>query len=173
MEYKIGRSQATPVDNAISQACQTMTQAKFVWFTTTVAAFAETSQKMQARFPHSIVMGTTSIAAFSNEGIFHDTLEVLAIESGIECVGNVLEEADCCPLKYVERVQEAVRQLGTHRADDCPRSQIPAVFDQRDAAGRLPQHPDPQPEGALGNGLPRYQSGDPFRDPTSEAQDSS
>ena len=46
MEYKIGRSQATPVDNAISQACQTMTQAKFVWF-------------------------TTSIAAFSNEGIFH------------------------------------------------------------------------------------------------------
>ena len=118
MDYKIGRSQATPVDNAISQACQTMTQAKFVWFTTTVAAFAETSQKMQARFPHSIVMGTTSIAAFSNAGIFHDTLEVLAIESGIECVGNVLEEADCCPLKYVERVQEAVRKLGTHRADD-------------------------------------------------------
>lgn len=118
MDYKIGRSQAVPVDDAISRACQTMTQPKFVWFTTTVAAFAETSQKMRARFPQSIVMGTTSIAAFSNAGIFHDTLEVLAIESGIECVGDVLEEADKCPLKYVGRVQEAVRKLGTHRADD-------------------------------------------------------
>ena len=118
MEYKIGRSQAVPVDDAIERACQGMTQAKFVWFTTTVDAFAETTRKMQARFPQSIVMGTTSIAAFSNAGIFHDTLEVLAIASGIECVGNVLEEADRCPLKYVGRVQEAVRRLGTHRADD-------------------------------------------------------
>ena len=83
MEYKIGRSQAVPVDDAIERACQGMTQAKFVWFTTTVDAFAETASKMQARFPQSIVMGTTSIAAFSQAGIFHDTLEVLAIASGI------------------------------------------------------------------------------------------
>ncbi|SFT33701.1 Uncharacterized conserved protein, contains FIST_N domain [Selenomonas sp. GACV-9] len=118
IDFKIGRSAAQPIDSAIEKACQGMTEPKFVWFTTTVEAFKETSEKMQQRFPHSIVMGTTSIAAFSHEGIFHDSLEVLAIKSGINCVANVLEEANHCPLKYVRRVQDAVRSLGSHGNGD-------------------------------------------------------
>lgn len=118
MDYKIGRSPATPVAGAIDSACQGMTEPKFIWFTTSVAAFKETTEKMHQRFPRSVVMGTTSIAAFSHEGIFHDTLEVLAIKSGVECVANVLEEADHCPLKYVGRVQEAVRAFGHHGNGD-------------------------------------------------------
>lgn len=118
MDYKIGRSAAKPVQSAVDSACQGMTEPKFVWFTTTVDAFRETTEKMRQRFPRSIVMGTTSIAAFSHEGIFHDTLEVLAIQSGVQCVANVVEETNHCPLKYVGRVQEAVRSLGSRGNGD-------------------------------------------------------
>lgn len=118
MDYKIGRSSAMPVDSAINNACREMTSPKFVWFTTAVGAFRETTEKMHQRFPNSVVMGTTSIAAFSHEGIFYDTLEVLAIQNGVNCVANVLEEANHCPLKYVDRVQEAVRSLGSHGNGD-------------------------------------------------------
>ncbi|BAL83668.1 hypothetical protein SELR_19600 [Selenomonas ruminantium subsp. lactilytica TAM6421] len=118
MDHKIGRSAAKPVNAAIDTACQGMTEPKFVWFTTAVDAFKETTEKLHQRFPRSIVMGTTSIAAFSHEGIFHDTLEVLAVQSGVECVADVLEEADHCPLKYVGRVQDAVRSFGHHGSGD-------------------------------------------------------
>ncbi len=72
MDYKIGRSDAVDVSTAIDEACQGLQVPKFMWFTAGVKAFADCSLQLHEKFPKCLVMGTTSIAAYSREGHFHD-----------------------------------------------------------------------------------------------------
>ncbi len=118
MEYKIGRSAVSDAAGAVQEACAGLRAPKFIWFTSGVENFESYTQEIYARFPQSIVLGTTTIAAFCKDGAFRDTLLVLGIENGIACAGDVLEEADRCPLKYVDRVKRCADQVGSGRGDD-------------------------------------------------------
>ena len=89
MDYKIGRSDAVDVSTAIDEACQGLQVPKFMWFTAGVKAFADCSLQLHEKFPKCLVMGTTSIAAYSREGHFHDALEG---DCQVKCV-NYFKEA--------------------------------------------------------------------------------
>lgn len=118
MEYRIGRSSSPNEEEAVQEAATGLKMPKLIWFTSGVEHFEAYTKKLHERFPKSLVMGTTTIAAFCREGALRDTLLVLGIEKGIECAGDVLEEADRCPLKYVDRVKRCADQIGRGNGDD-------------------------------------------------------
>ena len=118
MEYKIGKSRNTDAAAAVREACEGLRAPKFIWFASGTELFEACTQELKAMFPAATVMGTTTIAVFCPEGAFKDTLQVLGIESGIECVGDVLEEADRCPLKYVKRLERCADSIGDGRGGD-------------------------------------------------------
>lgn len=118
MDYKIGHSSNADAARAVEEACAGLRAPKLIWFTSGVETFEAYTQELYARFPQSTVMGTTTVAAFCKEGALTDTLLVLGIEQGIECAADVLEEADRCPLKYVDRVERCADKVGAGRGED-------------------------------------------------------
>ncbi|HWR40912.1 MAG TPA: FIST N-terminal domain-containing protein [Patescibacteria group bacterium] len=118
MKYKIGKSSCKDALKAIQEATVGLQTPKLIWFTSGVPEFAEYSKVMKAAFPNSIIIGTTTYAAFCKDGAFKDTLLVMGIEDGIECYGDVLEEVDKYPLKYVERVERCANQLSGNTGEN-------------------------------------------------------
>lgn len=107
MNYKIGKSKSHNVDEAILEASEGLKSPKLIVFVSDVTHFEEFSTNLKERFKESIIIGTTSYAEFCNQGVFKDSLLIL----GIECYGNVLEDAEVYPFKYVERIGECVEKI--------------------------------------------------------------
>jgi hypothetical protein len=118
MRYKIGRSTNKDAVLAIKEAAAGLNAPKLIWFTSGDHEFAQCTKAMHEMFPRSIVIGTTTFAAFCKNGVFKDTLLVLGIEEGIECCADVLEEVDKYPLKYVDRVKRCANQIGSSVGDN-------------------------------------------------------
>lgn len=76
------------------------------------------SDLFSEHFPQSQVIGTTSFFNCTPEGHSEKGLAALAIYSGIECAGGVLEECDRCPIRYIGEAETAVSLLGSKSDDD-------------------------------------------------------
>lgn len=106
MDYKIGRSSKTNVNDAIKEATSELQNPKLILYFSGVEEFQTYAEELKKEYPEAITMGATTFAAFCKEGAFKDTLLVLGIEHGIQCEANILEEVDKYALKYVERVKQ-------------------------------------------------------------------
>lgn len=111
MEYKIGKSVKGSGKQAVAEATEGLKSPKLVLFFSGTERFEEYTLEMKVLFPGSIIIGSTTFAGICKEGIYKETLLVLGIESGIECYGDVLEEVDKFPLKYIDRVQDCVSRF--------------------------------------------------------------
>lgn len=118
MKYKIGKSDSKIAGAAIEEVTAGLATPKLIWFTSGVDEFTGYTKALRQKFPDSIIVGTTTFAAFCREGAFKDTLLVLGIEEGIECCADVLEEVNKYPLKYVERVEGCANQIGGSQGDN-------------------------------------------------------
>ncbi len=105
MNYKIGKSSNKNIKLAVQEATEGLKTPKLILFYSGVDEFQEYAREMKTSYPDAITMGATTFAAFCKDGAFKDTLLVLGIEDGIQCVANILEDANKYALKYVERVQ--------------------------------------------------------------------
>ena len=119
MNYKIGRSASSDYKQAVSEASAGLKNPKLILFFSGVEEFAGFTTEMKLLFPDSIIMGATTFVSLCKEGAYKDTLLVLGIEDGIECYGDVLEEVDKYPLKYVDRVEACVSRLGSYSDTVC------------------------------------------------------
>jgi hypothetical protein len=111
MNYKIGKSTKRDMKEAVDEAVSGLTNPKFILFLSDVERFNDYTEVIKQKFNNSLILGITSFAGFCKEGAYKDTLLLLGIEDGIECCGNVLEEVDRYPIKYVDRVKECVNQF--------------------------------------------------------------
>lgn len=119
MKYVIGRSGKGNVVEAVAEATNKMTKAKFVFFCSNVTCFEEYTRLLKQKFSDSLVMGTSSYVELCKEGAYKDQLVVLAIEDGIECEGGVLEEIDQYPLKYANRIEKCISKLSSTKNAVC------------------------------------------------------
>lgn len=111
MKYQIGKSTKRESYDAVKEATANMQNPKLVLFFSGVEEFESYSKEVKRVFPDSIVMGSTTFVGLCKEGAFKETLLVLGMEEGIECYGNVMEEVDRYPIKYVKRIEECVNQF--------------------------------------------------------------
>ena len=119
MDYKIGRSSKSDSKQAVTEAAAGLNKPKLVLFFSGVDRFEDYTREMKLAFPDSIVMGATTFVGLCKEGAYKDTLMVLGIEEGIECYGDVLEEVDKYPLKYVDRVEACVGKFDNYANTVC------------------------------------------------------
>lgn len=106
MKYKIGKSKANDLNEALKEANLESSNPKLILFFSGVERFEEHAKQIKLKFPNAISMGSTTFAAFCKEGAYKDTLLLLAIEDGIKCEASLLEEVDKYALKYVDRVEK-------------------------------------------------------------------
>jgi hypothetical protein len=111
MKYKIGKSSNPQPVKAVEEATQGIESPKLVLFFSDTKGFRQYNDAIHQKFPYSIVIGSSSFAGFCKEGAYKDTLLVMGIEDGIECYGDILEEVDLYPLKYIDRVQKCMNQF--------------------------------------------------------------
>ncbi len=111
MKHKIGLSQEVDPEAAIAQATVGLSNPKLIFFFANIENFSIYSEKLYQRFPSSLILGSTTFAAFSQKGAYKKSLLVTSIESGIECQGGVLEEVDRYPLKYIDRVETCLHHF--------------------------------------------------------------
>lgn len=119
MNYKILKSSNKDIKKAISEATSGIKSPKLVLFFSDEKYFKEYTVEMKKIFKDSLIVGSTSFAQFCNNGAYKDELIVLGIEDGIECYGNVLEDADKYPLKYIERISDCVNNINDYSNTVC------------------------------------------------------
>lgn len=112
MEHKIGRSSNKSIEKGVLEATEGLKNPKLILFFSGVQEFEAYTRELYRLFPKAIVIGSTTFAAFCKAGAYKDTLLVVGIEEGIVCYANVLEEVDQYPLKYIDRVETCMQQVG-------------------------------------------------------------
>jgi hypothetical protein len=111
MNYKVGKSSKNDLKEAISEATVGIVAPKLILFFSQVENFEAYTEAMKDKFKDSIILGSTTFAGFCKDGAYKDALLVMAIEDGIECYADLLEEVDTYPLKYVDRVTECINKF--------------------------------------------------------------
>lgn len=111
MKVLTGISTRPNVEHAVNEAVSSFGVPKMIIFFSAATAFAEISEKISARYPHALVLGTTSYYTYFNQNISQNALTVISFEDDIDCSGGVIEEIKRYPLKYVSRVKNAVDML--------------------------------------------------------------
>lgn len=119
MNYKILRSLNSNTKEAVSEATSEFKSPKLIIFFSDSKNFKDYTIEIKNRFKNSLVIGATSFVEISNYGVYKNGLIVLGIEDGIECYGNVLENADKYPIKYVERINDCLNNIHDYSNTVC------------------------------------------------------
>ena len=92
-------------------------QPKLIVFSSDFDNFMLYSGAFREKFPVSQIIGTTSFFNCSREGHAERGLVAMAIYSGIDCAGGVLEECGRCPVRYIGEAETAISLLGLSDED--------------------------------------------------------
>ncbi len=111
MDYKIGKSSNLNLEEAVSEATASFQSPKLILFFADIDYFEGFTALISKKFNNSIVLGSSTYAGFCKDGAFKNSLLVMGFEAGIECYGNVLEEVDRYPLKYVDRISDCIENF--------------------------------------------------------------
>jgi hypothetical protein len=119
MEHIIGRSYNGNPEQCVNEATSRFRNPKLIVFFSPVESFDAYTTLIHSKFPDCTCMGLSSIAMFCKDGADKKGLKVIAIESGIVCEADVLENVDKYPIKYVERVKRCVDKVGVTKNTIC------------------------------------------------------
>lgn len=119
MRYYIGESAKTDLEQAVKEATASFQSPKLILFFSGTERFEDYTKALYQKFPDSIVVGSTTFAAFCKSGVRKRSVLVLGIEDGIECQADVLEQADEYPLKYIKRVENKLEKLSDTKNTVC------------------------------------------------------
>lgn len=119
LKYHIGRSNSKNPEEAVREAAGDLKSAKLILFFSGVPLFEEYAKAVKDRFPDAISLGATTYTGLIKEGEFKDSLVMVIIEDGIECSGGVLEDIDKYPIKYIDRLQKSVNDIGNTENTIC------------------------------------------------------
>lgn len=77
------------------------------------------SETLHEKYPDTEVIGSTTYVNFTNDGISHYGISVLAIFSGIECSTGVLHDISTFPMRHVSQITNAVSKLSSTENTCC------------------------------------------------------
>lgn len=119
MKYHIGRGKSPQAETCVNEATGSFQNPKLILYYSPADRFGEYTQLLHSKFPNSICMGATTIVSIGKDGASKTGLMAVGIEQGITCSAGVLEDADTYPIKYVDRVENCVKQLGVKSNSIC------------------------------------------------------
>lgn len=119
MEYNIGSSRNRNPEQCVNEVTARFKNPKLIIFFSPVEGFEEYTTLIHNRFPNSICMGATTIAAFSKDGADKQGMKAMSFESGITCAADVIEDVDKYPIKYVERVKRCADKVKNTKNTIC------------------------------------------------------
>ena len=119
MKYFIGKSSKRDGKEAVTEAIKTFKNPKLILFFTGVEMFETCTQSIKEAFPNSMTIGATTFATFCKDGAYKESLMVMGIEAGIECYGDIIEEVDQYPVKYVECIKKSMACLKSYENTIC------------------------------------------------------
>ncbi len=119
MKYQIGKSGNSQPESCVNEATRSFHNPKLILYFSPVNHFHEYSELLHEKYPDTICMGATTIACISKDGASSSGLMAVGIESGISCSAGVLEDADTYPIKYTDRIENCVKQLGNRNNSIC------------------------------------------------------
>lgn len=77
------------------------------------------AQKLQEKYPETIVVGSTTYINYSSEGYSHCGASVMAINSGIEVSAGIIFDVDRHPSMYKAHIQQALDKLSSRENTCC------------------------------------------------------
>ena len=77
------------------------------------------AQKLQARYPDCLVIGSSTYVNFNSEGYSHCGASVLAVNYGIEVSGGLLFDIDRHPAMYKAHIKKALDKLSSYENTCC------------------------------------------------------
>ena len=77
------------------------------------------AQKLQARYPEALVIGSSTYVNYNSEGYSHCGASVMAVNSGIEVSGGLLFDIDRHPSMYKAHIKNALNKLSSYENTCC------------------------------------------------------
>ncbi len=111
------RGQTYSFDDVYEKLSGNGAEPLFIVFSSDFDNFMQYTDLFREKFPESQVIGTTSFFNYTADGGTELGLSALAVYSGIECAGGVLEEAGRCPILHISAAKDAVSSLGLGESD--------------------------------------------------------
>lgn len=119
MKYHIGRGGSPQPELCVNEATKSFSNPKLILYFSPVDQFHEYTRLLHEKYPNSICMGATTIVSIGKDCASQTGLMAVGIESGIACSAGVLENADTYPIKYANRIEDCVKQLGNKNNSIC------------------------------------------------------
>ncbi len=95
----------------LSEALQKVHAPQFIFLMATAERFEAQVKELYKRYPDVPQIGCVGVG-YGNRDWADGGVSVIAFEDGVNATVNVLEEADACPVRYIQRVENDLRAVG-------------------------------------------------------------
>lgn len=107
------------VENIVNSISNNQAKPQAIIYFSDFENFEFYSETLHEKYPDTEVIGSTTYVNFTNDGISHYGISVLAIFSGIECSTGVLHDISTYPMRYVSQITNAVSKLSSTENTCC------------------------------------------------------
>ena len=113
MNFFVGHSYLENVDEALAEATKNFKTPSFVFYFTPLKKFKEVTKKIVKIFPNAICVGTSSHYVYSRSGLKRNVISCFGFKDVLEAVADIILEIDRYPLKYANRIENAISKLSS------------------------------------------------------------
>lgn len=107
------------VENIVNSISNNQAKPQAIIYFSDFENFEFYSETLHEKYPDTEVIGSTTYVNFTNDGISHYGISVLAIFSGIECSTGVLHDISTYPMRHVSQITNAVSKLSSTENTCC------------------------------------------------------
>ena len=101
----------------VSEALKNITEPEALFFSVADESMLEqTANEIERRFPGVASIGGVG-QAYSGKNFFDAGITVIAMKENIKVAADVLEQASVMPIKYIRRLEDAVKAVGGGRGN--------------------------------------------------------
>ncbi len=119
MAFFVGHSKLDDVDLALNEATSTFDNPDILFYFAPLSKIQEVTEKIYKRFPNSICVGTSSHYIYSKSGLKRNQFSCFGFKDVTETAADIILEIDRYPLKYADRVENAVKKLSSTENTVC------------------------------------------------------
>lgn len=119
MKYNVGKSMNLQAEACVEEVCRQFSNPKLILYYSQGEQFETYTKLLHNKYPESICMGATTLVNINQAGADKKGLMAVGIESGITCCADVLEDANKYPIKYVDRIERCVKEVGNIKDTLC------------------------------------------------------
>ena len=119
MNFFVGHSKLEDVDLALAEATKNFKNPDFLFYFAPLSKIQEVTEKVYQLFPNATCVGTSSYYVYSKSGLKRDVISCFGFKDVIEIASDIILEIDRYPLKYVDRVENAIKKLSSPENTIC------------------------------------------------------